>query len=91
MTVEVTAATGASGAPLVRVTVRDEGAGIPPALREQVFEPFARGQRGAGGAGLGLAIVRDVLRGHGGRAYVADHGPGATVVLELPAAGAALG
>lgn len=29
--------------------------------------------------------MRDVLRGHGGRAYVAEEGPGATVILELPA------
>jgi signal transduction histidine kinase len=84
--VEVTAATGPDGAPLVRVTVRDQGPGIPAELRERVFEPFARGEGPVGAAGLGLAIVRDVLLGHGGRAYVAASGPGTEVVLELPAA-----
>ncbi len=88
VTVEVTAGAGAEGAPLVRITVRDEGPGIPPALHDRVFEPFARGAGVSGAAGLGLAIVRDVLRGHGGRAYVAPTGSGATVVLELPAAAA---
>jgi signal transduction histidine kinase len=88
VTVEVAAGTGAEGAPLVRITVRDEGPGIPPALHDRVFEPFARGAGVSGAAGLGLAIVRDVLRGHGGRAYVAATGAGATVVLELPAAAA---
>ncbi len=63
------------------VSVHDDGPGIPPEDRERVFEPFERG--GHGGAGLGLAIVREVARGHGGRAYVADE-PGATVVLEIP-------
>jgi signal transduction histidine kinase len=87
VTVEVVSTAGAGGAPLVRVTVRDEGPGIPPALREQVFLPFARGAGRTGAAGLGLAIVRDVLLGHGGRAYVASAGPGAAVVLELPAGG----
>jgi signal transduction histidine kinase len=85
VTVAVAHATGLEGAPLVRVTVRDQGPGIPAAQRERVFEPFARGTEASGAAGLGLAIVRDVLRGHGGRAYVAPDGPGATVVLELPA------
>ena len=85
VTVEVTAAAGAGGAPLVRVTVSDQGPGIPPELRERVFEPFSRGQGVSGAAGLGLAIVRDVLLGHGGRAYVATTARGATVVLELPA------
>lgn len=86
VTVAVARAAAADGGPLVRVTIRDEGPGIPAAQRERVFEPFARGEGLAGAAGLGLAIVRDVAEGHGGRAYVADAGPGAAVVLELPAA-----
>jgi signal transduction histidine kinase len=88
VTVAVAHANGPDGAPMVRVTVRDEGPGIPAGQRERVFEPFARGTEASGAAGLGLAIVRDVLRGHGGRAYVAPDGPGATVVLELPAGAA---
>lgn len=84
VTVAVAPGTGAEGAPLVLISVRDEGTGIAPELRDRIFEPFARGEGVSGAAGLGLAIVRDVLRGHGGRAYVAEAGPGATVILELP-------
>jgi signal transduction histidine kinase len=71
-----------------RVSVRDAGPGIPPEEREAVFEPFHRGE-GVGakpGSGLGLAVVREVAKRHGGRAYVSPaEGLGAELVLELPA------
>lgn len=71
---------------MVHVTVRDDGPGIPLESRERVFEPFHRGPGKAGraGHGLGLAIVREIARGHGGRVYVADSDKGAALVLELP-------
>lgn len=58
------------------LTVDDDGAGIPPGERERVFERFVRldeaRSRDAGGAGLGLAIVRDAVRAHGGTVTVTD-------------------
>ncbi|WP_164013885.1 sensor histidine kinase [Pyxidicoccus trucidator] len=74
-----------------RVSVADDGPGIPPAEREAVFAPFHRlvdTASGKPGSGLGLAIVREVAARHGGRAYVADvpAGQGAEVVIELPVA-----
>jgi two-component system OmpR family sensor kinase len=49
------------------LVVADEGPGIPPALRQRVFERFVRGGRDGGrGSGLGLAIVRAVAESHGG-------------------------
>ncbi|MEG8035946.1 HAMP domain-containing sensor histidine kinase [Sphingomonas sp. LR61] len=58
------------------LTVDDDGSGIPAAERDRVFERFVRldeaRSRDAGGAGLGLAIVRDAVRAHGGEATVAD-------------------
>ncbi len=68
----------------VSLAVADEGPGIAEAEREAVFEPFhrTRGQQGPG-TGLGLTIVREIARRHGGTARVAPSGPGATVVLEL--------
>ena len=56
--------------------VDDDGAGVPPADREQIFERFARTDdardRHAGGTGLGLAIVRRVADAHGGDVEVTD-------------------
>ena len=75
----------------VRVLVDDDGAGIPEADRERVFERFvrldehrARGE--AGGAGLGLSLVRRIAERHHGTATV-DTAPlgGARLVLDLPA------
>ncbi|WP_436528047.1 sensor histidine kinase [Actinoplanes sp. HUAS TT8] len=75
---------------LVRVAVRDDGPGIPEADRERVFERFARvdeaRDRGDGGAGLGLAIARDIAVRHGGTLYVADSTSGARLIAELPEA-----
>lgn len=68
------------------LSVSDLGPGIPPAEREAVFEPFHRAASGQrGGAGLGLTIVREVARRHGGRASVADSPRGTTVTVELSA------
>ncbi|MDX3338354.1 HAMP domain-containing sensor histidine kinase [Streptomyces sp. ME02-6979.5a] len=54
----------------VRVEVRDDGAGVPEEERERIFERFVRlddaRSRDDGGAGLGLAIARDVASRHGG-------------------------
>jgi two-component system sensor histidine kinase KdpD len=71
------------------VRVIDHGPGVPPGEREQIFEPFHRGARGADvpGAGLGLAIARGFAEANGGRLAVESHvGQGATFVLALPAA-----
>jgi len=43
------------------LTIADSGAGLPPELRERLFQPFAAGERG-GGAGLGLAICHEIVR-----------------------------
>ncbi|WP_408993841.1 ATP-binding protein [Streptomyces sp. 1268] len=73
----------------VRVEVRDDGAGVPEEERERIFERFVRlddaRSRDDGGAGLGLAIARDVAARHGGTLTVhrADEG-GAAFRLWLP-------
>ncbi|MFJ6196947.1 ATP-binding protein [Micromonospora sp. NPDC092111] len=70
------------------VTVADDGPGVPAADRERVFRRFARLDEGrardAGGAGLGLAIVRELVRRAGGTVELADAGPGLLVRLCLP-------
>ncbi|MFJ9678930.1 ATP-binding protein [Streptomyces sp. NPDC101194] len=76
----------------VVVAVTDDGAGVPPGERERIFERFVRlddaRTRDEGGAGLGLAIARDVASRHGGRLTVkgAREG-GARFELWLPSAG----
>jgi signal transduction histidine kinase len=72
----------------VELVVTDDGEGIAPLDRERVFERFARLQpardRDSGGAGLGLAIVRDIVSAYGGCAWVADSGAGAVFRVRLP-------
>jgi signal transduction histidine kinase len=72
------------------IEVADDGPGIPAHERERVFERFTRldesRDRDQGGAGLGLAIVRDVATRHGGTATVADSKVGARVVVRVPLA-----
>jgi signal transduction histidine kinase len=60
----------------VLLTVRDEGPGVPEDEAQKIFEPFYRRDR-HGGAGLGLAIVAEIARRHGGRAYL-EKGNGET-------------
>jgi two-component system, OmpR family, sensor kinase len=69
------------------ISVSDQGPGIPRELRERVFERFSRQDpaRRRGGAGLGLAICREIVHAHDGRISIADHPPpGATVRITLP-------
>ena len=71
--VEVTLRPGESE---LTITVEDRGAGVPVGEREAIFAPFHRLQRGSEGAGLGLAIVREVAEAHGGRAFVGERAGG---------------
>ena len=74
---------------LVTVRVRDHGPGIPPEIRERIFERFFRGQdHGAsGGTGLGLAIVKGLVEAHAGSVAVEQREePGAVFRFTLPEA-----
>jgi len=75
----------------VSLSVRDNGIGIAPEDLEHVFEPFtqarrAAGDRGSGGLGLGLSVVRRVLELHGGRIEATSEGltRGSEFVVWLP-------
>jgi signal transduction histidine kinase len=82
----VVAAAADDGSSLVTVT--DDGPGIPVAERERVFDRFTRlddaRARDAGGAGLGLAIARELLRRQGGTVRLADADPGLCAEVRLP-------
>ena len=71
------------------VEIDDDGPGIPAQDSERVFEPFYRREpsrnRKTGGAGLGLAIVRSIARGHGGDVALVNRiGGGLTARVQLP-------
>ncbi|GII63908.1 two-component sensor histidine kinase [Sphaerisporangium krabiense] len=70
------------------ITVTDDGPGIPEQDRERVFHRFTRldgaRSRDDGGAGLGLAIVRETVRAHGGAVHLEDASPGLRAVVRLP-------
>jgi two-component system osmolarity sensor histidine kinase EnvZ len=72
------------------VHVDDDGPGIPPELREEVFKPFVRldeaRNQDEGGSGLGLAIARDIARSHGGDITLHDSALGGLrASVRLPA------
>ena len=71
----------------VVLTVQDNGPGIPPELRERIFERFVRGAGDRGSSsGLGLSIVRAVAQSHGGSVDFEDATPGARFIVRLPRA-----
>lgn len=78
---------------VVDVAVRDRGIGIPADELERVFEPYTRleheATRTVGGTGLGLPIVREILRLHGGRVWAESAlGQGSTFHFTVPVASA---
>ena len=68
---------------MVRITVRDDGSGIPAELLPRVFDRFVKGP-GSTGSGLGLAIVRDLVEAHGGTVSAeSTEGVGTAVQITL--------
>jgi CheY-like chemotaxis protein len=86
------AVTAVSNPSAVEITVRDDGAGIPLALQPFIFDMFTQGQRtlerAPGGLGIGLSLVRTIVRLHGGNATVSSPGMGAgsCFTITLPSA-----
>ena len=84
-TVTVSTATDDDGA---RITVHDDGPGLPAGLADHAFERFTRGDssrtRASGGAGLGLSLVAAITAAHGGTATVVSSPGDTTFTLLLP-------
>ena len=74
------------------ISVRDEGAGIPPREQKEIFRKFVRGEQArrlrVEGTGIGLAIVSHIVRAHGGRVTLqSEAGQGSTFTIVLPRGG----
>ena len=69
----------------VSVAIRDDGAGIPPAVLGRIFDPFFTTKDVGRGTGLGLAVSHAVVAAHGGRIDVESApGAGSTFRVRLP-------
>jgi signal transduction histidine kinase len=83
--VSISAATKGSEAV---ITISDEGPGIPATDRDRVFEPYVRlqptGAPRTAGAGIGMAVVRDLVLAHGGRVWIDDAPRGAAISFSVP-------
>jgi C4-dicarboxylate-specific signal transduction histidine kinase len=71
------------GADFVRISVTDNGAGVSMPGSTSLFEPFATSK--PEGMGLGLAISRSIVEGHGGRLWHEQRDRGASFAFTLPA------
>jgi len=70
---------------LVAVTINDTGTGMPPDMIEKACEPFFSTRQNEGLRGLGLAIVRDIVKTHGGKMEIkSSPGQGTSIILYLP-------
>ncbi len=69
---------------LLLITVSDNGEGVSPSNRAQIFDSFFTTRRDSGGTGMGLAIVRAMLDAHGGTIRLADAAEGTAFVLAIP-------
>jgi signal transduction histidine kinase len=65
---------------MTRLTVADNGPGLPKKVQDKLFQPFTGSGR-RGGTGLGLAIARDLVRAHGGDLLLQRTGPDGTVFV----------
>ena len=65
------------------ILVSDEGPGVSIEARERIFEPFRRERWDRDGCGLGLHLVREIMRAHGGEVRLVGSGPGATFRLDF--------
>ena len=89
--VEVGAASSADGA-MVRMTIDDDGPGVPAHQRVQMLARGARGDTATDGHGIGLAVAAELAASYGGALAIEASGlGGARVVLDLPAAAAKIG
>ena len=68
----------------VFIEISDTGPGIPPELRQKIFDSFFSTKSEKGGIGLGLSIAHKIIKDHNGDILVASDGNGTTFRIVLP-------
>jgi two-component system sensor histidine kinase ChiS len=71
---------------MLKVFIKDQGPGVPKDELDSIFKPFVQSSRtknGSGGVGLGLSIVKEIIKGHGGRIWVKNHKIGCSFIFTL--------
>lgn len=66
-----------------RLTVSDDGPGVPAVFRDRIFESFSKADVNSQGAGLGLSIVKRIMTLHGGRVFLEPSSTGARFGLDF--------
>jgi signal transduction histidine kinase/CheY-like chemotaxis protein len=75
---------GQDGEPVIRITVQDDGPGIPPDLLPRIFDPFFTTKSPGEGTGLGLSVCHGIMGDHGGHIWAENGTQGVTFFVELP-------
>ena len=72
----------------IRISVQDDGIGIPEEYQTRIFQKFVRvNKKESGRTGLGLAICKEIVRAHGGTIWVeSDQRSGSTFMFTVPVA-----
>ncbi|MDH3998448.1 MAG: ATP-binding protein, partial [Desulfuromonadales bacterium] len=71
--------------PAIRLSVADNGIGIPPEILDRVLNPFVTTKPAGSGTGLGLSLGHDIVKRHGGQIQIeSEHHIGTQVLVDLP-------
>ncbi|EOZ96610.1 response regulator receiver domain protein (CheY-like) [Indibacter alkaliphilus LW1] len=69
----------------VRISLEDNGPGIPDDIKDKILQPFFTTKKGTEGTGLGLSITHDIVKAHGGQLEIkSSPGEGSTFIIQLP-------
>jgi len=85
VTIITTSSKSTSGDLGVKITVKDNGSGIPSSIVDKIFQPFFTTKPTGSGTGLGLSLSYDIVKAHGGELSLdSEEGKGSTFIISLP-------